>query len=242
MTKLYGILVIKNEADRYLKSCLEWMSPLFSDLFIYDDISDDNSVEIAKEYGTVVVRNKSISSFIDNESEFRFSAWKSFEETLSPSEGDWVLSFDADEFLVGSENLNLAIDTAKNEGHIGVSIPFPEIFDIIDDIPYMRIDGLWNKIRGPRLFEYRYNANWNNKKMGCGSEPTYVSNSKVSRKNFDINVLHYGYANKKDRDAKWNRYSNLSFHGHNDSHIKSIIETPILEPWTGDIPKVKYGQ
>ena len=241
MTKIYGSLVIKNEADRYLKSCLEWMSPFFDGLFIYDDQSTDNSVEIAEKYGSVVVRPDTVSSFIDNESEFRFSAWKSFEELFKPSVGSWVLSFDADEFLVSGENLHKAIANAQQRGCAGISIPFPEVFDVRDGVPYVRTDGLWAKINGPRLFEYRQGAKWNPKTMGCGSEPSYVSKGPISTNNFGIEVLHYGYANANDRNSKWSRYSSLSFHGHNDSHIRSIIEKPVLAPWTGQIPVVHYG-
>jgi glycosyltransferase involved in cell wall biosynthesis len=242
MTKVYGLIVIKNEADRYLDSCLNWMSKFFDEIFIYDDQSSDNSIEIAKNYGKVMVRPDNVSSFIEDESKFRFAAWSSFEEILNPIPGEWIFSFDADEFIVNGNNIQKAINYAKQKNFVGISIPFPEIFDIIDNIPYIRIDGFWNKIRGPRLFEYRNNGKWNTKSMGCGSEPTYVAAGPISQMNFDIHVLHYGYANKNDRDEKWNRYSNLSFHGHNDSHIKSIIESPTLKPWTGDIPEVKYGQ
>jgi glycosyltransferase involved in cell wall biosynthesis len=242
MIKIHGIMVMKNESSRYLRSCLEWMSNFFDSLFIYDDQSTDSSVEIASNFGLVKVRESSVPSFIENESAFRMSAWKAFEESIKPSIGDWVFSFDADEFLVFGEDLVPVIETAQSQGCVGVSIPFPEVFDIQNDTPFVRVDGFWGSIRGPRLFEYRHGGVWNPKKMGCGSEPTYVSSGSISYTCQRLAVLHYGYAKDIDKQKKWERYGNMDFHGHDDAHIRSIMADPTLERWSGQIPVVAYGE
>lgn len=241
--KIYGSLVIKNEADRYLKDCLDHMRPFLDDLFVWDDQSTDNSVEICKEYTDhVYVRPKDVPSFLEHEGNFRHAAWSKLEETLEPYEGDWILSFDADEFLVDQLTndpraaLEKAADYARTIRAFGVVLRFPEVFDIQNDLPMIRVDGLWDTIRGPRYFEYRRGGSWSNKPMGCGSEPTYVAANRLSGTDFGLVMLHYGYANPAEHQAKYERYSTLDQHGHNNSHVESIIGEKKLVPWHGPKP------
>lgn len=246
MTKIFGSMVMKNEADRYLSSVINHMNPFLDELFIFDDHSTDNSRLIASKYNTVICcRPPDCPSFVEHEGQFRHAAWMTMEAVLAPDTGDWILSFDADEFLVGRENdfsdvrstLDKIIEHAKNAGDVGIILPFPEIFDIVDGIPMMRVDGLWNTIRGPRLFEYHTEGLWSDKSMGCGSEPTYVAQGSTSPHNLGLTMLHFGYANPEGHQEKYERYSELLDHGHNNKHVRSIIQPPTLEPWDGPIPR-----
>lgn len=240
--RILGSLVMKNEADRYLESVLEYMTPLFDGVFAWDDQSDDSSVDIADEYAEVRVRPDSCPSFLEHEGRFRAAAWQSFESAMHPVDGDWVLAFDADEFLVTKKAVNvgnslrIAIQIAEKTNCIGIVLPFPEIFDIINGTPHYRTDGLWGTIAGPRLFRYSTGGTFSDKPMGCGAEPTYVGKGKLSRDNNDLHMLHYGYAEKEDHARKHKIYTELTDHGHNNKHVQSIIESPTLEPWTGQVP------
>jgi Glycosyl transferase family 2 len=243
MTKIYGILVMRNEASRYLEKCLQWMSPLFDGLFVYDDKSSDDSVEIARSFTDHVVVRKDSPSFLEHEGMFRMESWRSFLSEMSPEFGDWVLSFDADEFLVSinettEASLRYSVEGAKKKKCFSVMVDIPEIFKVEGSKHWRRTDGFWGQIRGTRLFEIKDRAEWTMKPMGCGSEPTYVSHSKPFPNIYDLNLMHYGYAQPKDVKAKYDRYSKLLVHGHNDSHIASIIESPTLEVWRGPIPEV----
>ena len=246
VTKIYGSMVIKNEADRYLEAVLSHMCPFFDGVFVYDDDSDDDSLEVVSQFDAVAVsRPPLIPSFLEHEGDFRFAAWRAFEREMTPEEGSWVLSFDADEFLVLQEQdfsdvrpgLEQAISIAESKSTVGVVLPFPEIFDVQDGVPMMRVDGLWPTIRGPRLFKYKEEASWNNKEMGSGSEPTYVARGKTSQSNCGLHMLHFGYAMKEDHAVKHARYSELFDHGHNNNHIQSIIQESTLRACTGPIPK-----
>jgi hypothetical protein len=55
--------------------------------------------------------------------------------------------------------------------------------------------------------------------MACGSEPLYARKNPANQ--FDIKMLHFGYATEEDRLEKYDRY--ISRPGHNISHIKSIV-------------------
>ena len=237
MTKVYGSLVVKNEIGRYLKPCIDWASLFLDEIFVFDDRSTDGSAELARDLGCIVrTRDESTPSFIQHEGQFREAAWAAFEESIRPAQSrDWVLAFDADEFLVSDtdvrESLLAAIGKVESNRTVGIVLPFREIFKVDSDgVMYARIDGFWAKVRGPRLFRYLRNGVWNNKPMGCGSEPNYVSSSRYhSTATCGLSVIHLGYARDADKQDKYSRYSSLVQHGHSDSHIESILAKPHLE-------------
>jgi len=246
VTKIIGSMVIKNEKDRYLEDCINHAFTFLDEIFVYDDRSEDDSAEIARDLGCrVVVRPDNESSFLDHEGQFRYSAWRSLEQIIEPDISDWIFSFDADEFMVAEshveETLHNAVSHAESNKCISVILPFSEIFRIDEQGLWARTDGLWNTIRGPRLFKYNINGYWNNKPMGCGAEPDYVSRGRFSHQNYGLNVLHLGYAKDEDKKEKYTRYSSLSDHGHNNSHILSILTEPTLQIWTGKTPNISMG-
>lgn len=242
MTRVIGSIVVRNEKSRYLEKCLEHAKGFLDEIFVFDDLSTDGSAQLAADMGCVTVqRGESIPPFIEHEGNFRFGAWQAFEAVMSPSRGDWVFSFDADEFMVCDDHdikfaLNKATTAAAAKGCSGVVLPFPEIFKIEGDKFYNRVDGLWGTIRGPRLFVYREKATWRKKSMGCGSEPEYVAAGPLSQRNFGLSVLHLGYAKPEDVKTKYKRYSSLLTHGHSDGHINSIPKHPTLALWKGNVP------
>jgi len=241
--KIHGIVCVKDEASRYLDSCLSWMSHIVDDIFVYDDRSTDDSVAISIANGCEVsIRPTSIPSFIEHEGKFRSAAWSSFEEIVSPSLGDWILAFDSDEFLVSGtdvrSSLGRSIEYAENHGNIGVMLHFPEVFKFSDNRAYIRTDGFWNSIYGPRLFAYKPNAVWNDKPMGCGSQPEYVARGNLSRETYGLKMLHFGYASDEDKYLKYKRYSSLYNHGHSSKHIESILSSSVLVEWDGITPKL----
>lgn len=246
MTRILGSIVIKNESDRYLDACLSWMRPFFDDVFVYDDRSDDDSPDIARSHGChVETRSENVPSFLEHEAAFRFAAWQEFERVMSPTQNnDWILSFDADEFLVSKSGADVRstlediIHSASRRNCVGVVLPFPEIFKVDQSGHYFRVDGYWGQIMGPRFFAYRLGATWKNKPMGCGSEPEYVAQGPLSHESKGLFMLHYGYAKASDQESKYKRYSSLAQHGHNDSHIESIIAVPQLARWDGQIPEI----
>ena len=238
MTNVYGLVVAKNEEHRYLKEFIEHHQDIFDGLFLFNDHSTDNTVQICSDYG-VLVRDAGSETFMDHEGEFRFAAWQAFEEAMKPNEQDWVFAIDADEFLVSQEGdprkaLHSTIELAEYLDYIVVKMKVDEIWDIIDSKCFYRNDGLWNKIKASRLFKYQPNGRWNMKAMGCGSAPTYAKLDPFRTNN--INLMHFGYAREEDRKIKYDRYANLKNHGHNNNHIMSIIRRPVLKQYEGNVP------
>lgn len=238
MPRIHGLMVTKNEADRYIDLVLKHAHTIVDSLFVYDDQSEDDTRQIAVNYGArCVVRADSDPSFTDNEGEFREAAWFWFEKNMQPEVGDWVLAFDADEFLVTddpwtSPRSEMQRNIAKAGDNNSVIIPFKEMWD--DRFPMHRIDGFWDTIEHPRLFAYRPDAEWGHTRLGGGSWPSYVQRATGVR-DTRLRMLHYGYARQADRESKYQRYSNQSG-AHSSKHIRSILQDGHLAEWRGGLP------
>lgn len=224
---IVGSMVVKNEADRYLQASLTRLKEVCDQVFVFDDNSTDNSVELADSLGAVVVRKpKDCPGFLEDESAFRQCAWQTMGHEFRLDSLDWVISVDADEYFLG--------DVAYLHGTRRIDcfkIRVPEVWSL--DPVRIRVDGYWNQNYNCRIGRYRDNLRFNPKKMGCGSLPngyTSVLSTEGRGGPGDLmEILHFGYAEESDRLARYNRYTSLPDHGHNPKHIESIITKPILE-------------
>jgi len=225
-----AIMPVRNEADRWLAPVLRNLIPRVNEVLVYDDRSSDNTIEIASSFKavTVVKRQPGEPSFTQHEGRFRQGLWNAYIDHFAPSEGDWVLTIDADEMLVGR------LDVTRYP-ELSVTMPIPEVWGFDEyGHPLIRTDGYWNEQKAPRLFQHQRGGRFSDKPMASGSTPTYVLNAPTFAVE-DLWLLHYGYAEPEDREAKYKRYTSHSF-GHNPVHIESILQTPTLETWQGPMP------
>lgn len=252
--RVLGYMVVRNERARYLDACLAWAAGVVDDLGVYDDRSDDGTAALARARGALVaVREEHAPSFLDHEGRFRADAWAWFEAALAPAEGDWVLALDADEFVVSShgtarDGVDRAVAEAGRLGAITALVAVPEVFATdVDDTGYLvearvRVDGLWGTIAGTRLFAYRPGGIFRDRAMGCGAEPTYVASAARGALQAGwLRLLHLGYADAEDRQAKYDRYTALANHGHADDHVRSILAPATVRPWRGPWPPIWRG-
>lgn len=252
---LYGLMVVRNEADRYLQSCLEWHMDIFDDLFIVDDQSDDETVELCLSYtSSVITRPDEIPSFMEHEGKFRQFAWSSMVSMLELTEKDWIVVVDADEFLVSSSAASTrdVLDQMRfkltGEGSWASRVKKIEIFDSDDDGLYGRVDGFWKRDAKAMIARYRErDGGFSNREMACGRLPAWYENQYINHPanlrpaGDDLTLLHVGYMDKNDRIEKHKRYTSKGNHGHSRSHIESILKTPRLEKWQGQTPPVWRG-
>lgn len=237
-TRILGSIVARNEVGRYLGDVIGWHLEFLDGVHLYDDQSDDGTVDVASRAGAVVdVRSDDVRPFLEHEGEFRQAAWQSFEVDMQPLPGDWVLSIDADEFFCSPDAqerdaLELLKSFARSQDANATRVRIDEVFDVIAGVPQKRVDGFWAQISAPRMFRYESGGRFANRRMGCGSSPTYVA--PVDATALACGILHYGYAHSEDRLEKHHRYSSIVHHGHNTRHIDSILKPATLQPVGGD--------
>lgn len=228
-------MVTKNEARRYLELALQAVCPVVDEMFVFDDRSTDETLDVAASYGCHTwQRPEHVPAFLEHEGRFRQAAWDRFCATVVPDAGDWVLAVDADEILLAAndarQTLLEAADHAQRRGEPARVIKIPEVFDVRCGWPYIRVDGWWGRIQGSRFFVYRPDGVYADKPMACGSEPTYIPSGRGEVIE-GLWLLHLGYAAKADRVEKYRRYSGRS--GHGDTHVASILKEPDLARWYG---------
>ncbi|WP_334049573.1 glycosyltransferase family 2 protein [Alteromonas gracilis] len=109
--KIYGFMIVKNECDilaQTIESLLTYGG--FTKIFIFDNMSDDNTFAVAKKYESDVVKASQLNTpFSDNlkfENVYRHAALF--------NEGDWFAILDADEIY--AEALYPICERATKEG------------------------------------------------------------------------------------------------------------------------------
>lgn len=235
--RIFALTVGRNEADRYLAPMLRHMHDIVDGHFFYDDQSDDETVELATAAGcTVRTRADTVPSFVENEGAFREAAWNVFQAVMSPMVGDWVLVIDCDEVLVSSGmDERRTLEAAAMQGVDAVTLNIPEVFGFDGDgCPLIRTDGAWPTIHAPRYFGYKPGGTYFHGEFGVPAVPSYAQAARRGSAD-TLSLMHYGYADGRDKAIKYERYSGHFGHGH--QHVQSIITKPELVRWGG--PYVK---
>ena len=216
---IFSYIVTKNEAGRYLEDTLSSLREQVDGICVFDDRSDDNTVEILKNLRIPHMINSWGRPFLDDESAFRERAWRFMEDLFEPLPGDWILTLDADEALREKRSLQEVCVQAHVTGQDALWMHVHELWSPTE----IRTDGYWGTIRALRLAAWKANGKFAPKKMGGGSLPDYIQNAGETS---DLDILHYGYVRQEDREAKHARYSGTS--GHSSRHISSILQSPTL--------------
>lgn len=236
--RLLAHMVTRNEAGRYLNDCLSWLQPITDAVAVFDDRSDDSTVELAEMHGARVgVRGEAVPAFRTHEGEFREAGWRFMERALKPEPGDWILCLDADEFPVAETSEREAmleeIAWADTIGSDGFAVGIPEVFHVEAGHLYVRTDGYWGDTSGVRFIRWKPDGIFRPVRHACGSTPTYVRGVAHATR---FALLHVGYADARDRTERHLRYSGTS--GHSPVHVGSILRQPKLQPWEGKVPFV----
>lgn len=236
--RIFAITVGRNETGRYLEQVLRWTSRFVDRHLYYDDWSTDDSLDVAIACGCIpVMRDRDVPAFLQHEASFREAAWGVLASVFDPTEDDWVLSIDADEFLMAAGDERAALEKnivdARAGGYNALTLPINEVFGLDDaGRPLVRTDGFWGSITGDRIARWNHDHTFKYVPLGGGSLPL-AATPKVQAT--FVELLHMGYAAEADRERKYQRYSTRGG-AHSSSHIESILRPGTLVPWTGELP------
>lgn len=224
---LIANMIVKNEANRYLEEVLIDMLQYIDKIIITDDASTDDTVDICKKYTKHVYQNKE-SLFCIDESKLRQSSMDNL--SVHAKHGDWILAIDADEKVWATKNPIMDIIRTTRYDVIGLD------FINMWTPTHYRVDKFWKPTVCTKLFRYMSNPKIKERKLACGSEPTYVEKAiRMGRwlPNSGLKIQHLGYMRDEDKQAKYDRYMEIDGGKyHSSSHLKSIIDKNVeLLPW-----------
>lgn len=224
---IYAQMIGRNESSRFLEEVLQRLSQQVDRIIFTDDCSEDNTLEIAGKYAEVFKTEKPM--FVEHEGQLRAFAWGNLSKFAKT--GDWIVAIDCDEKLFHVDDLEIGKVLSSSAFDV-VNVRF---YHMWNQSQY-RVDKLWAPNNSSRIFRFVENGGFLNRKLACGSEPTYVRDW-ISKRNFwtdsRLVMQHLGYIRDEDKMAKWKRYSELDGgEFHNLSHINSIVdENPVLIDW-----------
>ena len=226
--KIHGMLLVRNEVDRWLHNYLDQHDTLVDRLIVLDDASTDGSDNICRDYGANVYSffNKT-SLWESNELALRKELWRL--TTEQANDGDWILCLDADELFVSGhmEYIKYLCKVLP----IGVNGIGFRLHDMWSDTKY-RDDEHWqaHKYLWPMMVRYRkgFDYQWLEKPLHCGRFPANASNSCYPTM---IPIKHMGWSREADREKKFERYMRIDPCGENGilAQYQSIMdENPTL--------------
>ena len=187
--KLSICMMIKNE-EKNLVRCLDKLKPLvdqgLAELIIVDTGSEDNSVNIAKQYTDRVYFHKWNKNF----SEMR-------NISISYAKGEWLLLIDADERLDDLKELIKLLESNELDNYNTVFFKVKNLYNISDETNYALI-------LSPRMFKndgkFKYTGAVHN-------QPDF----KGPVLSLEIYITHFGYiiGDKKLMKTKFERTSEI---------------------------------
>lgn len=224
---IYAQMIGRNESSRFLEDVLQKLSGQVDKIIFTDDCSTDNTPEIAAKYAEVFQSPEPL--FKVHEAKLRAYAWGNMEKFAK--KGDWIVAIDCDEKLFHLENVDIRTVLNQSPQDV-VNVRF---YHMWNENQY-RVDKLWAPNNSSRIFRFVEGGGFANRKLACGSEPTYVVDW-MRQGNFwkdsKLVMQHLGYILDEDKQIKHERYTEIDGgEFHNLDHINSILDSnPVLIDW-----------
>lgn len=222
--RLTALMIVRNEANRYLNEVLQMLNEIADDIAIVDDHSNDNTADLCETSPKTRVLRLPLSLFA-MEHILRELAWRWAMQTAP----DWVLAIDADEIIEhpeGIRGLMLSPD---------VDIWAFRIFDMWDPRHY-REDNYWNGHTRytPMLLRVfpGFPYTWDQNKHHSFRLPSNLGRFVIGKS--DIRIQHLGWMRPEDRLAKYHRYKEMDPEGTwglKEQYESILDENPRLVEW-----------
>ena len=201
--KLTLVMLVRNEADRYLPIMLQQIVPIIDEAVIVDDASTDNTPELYKDILTKAAKPfrivQNTKTGFDDEVNLRKQAW----DLAVADNPDWMLFLDADEIFEekAETELRLLLDDPRWDFYAF------RLYDFWDASHY-RDDPNWQAHNFYRPFLVRYQFNfdyqWCNQPLHCGRLPVNINAlpGTISK----LRIKHLGWSSPEDRKRKYDFY------------------------------------
>lgn len=188
--KLVGMMIVHNEADRYLRRVLDRATCICDVMVILDDHSTDNTVEVCREYYNVIVKS-AVNGWA--------CEWKLREELLQfalEQQPDYVMSIDADEVIE-----TYAIQEFRDLIAAGHQVIQSQILDMWTPTHY-RADKHFRNITRTYVVSAHLliGAAWKKTNRHCGSFPRLRHDAPACLST--SRVVHYGWVRLSDKINK----------------------------------------
>lgn len=216
--RLIASLIVRNERSRYLELCIAHLLEFCDEIRIVDDGSNDGTEDLVSEAGSRIrwLRNTE-NMFYRHEGRARqqLLAW-----TLEANPTH-VLAIDGDELVDDGQALRAFL--SEYDGHTGLCME--EVWEAREDGYSIRTDGGWRAYGG--TFVWRVDQvgisqrRIADRQLACGRIPVGV---KRQARQSGVSLLHFGWANRAERQARYDRY--VTHDGgeyHASSHLESIM-------------------
>jgi glycosyltransferase involved in cell wall biosynthesis len=226
-------MLVRNEAERYLKQVLSQARLYVDSAVILDDASEDDTVEVCKE----VLQGIPLTIVSHEEPGFHheITLRKKLWELAVAANPEWILILDADEVFEDRAVEELPKLAANEE----VEVYYFRLYDMWDEEHY-REDQYWKAHHYYRPFMVRYLPDfpyqWKETPQHCGRFPRNVTELKGMKSS--LRVKHLGWMKPEDRLNKYYRYKKLDpqgIYGIKAQYLSILDPKPRLLPWREEL-------
>lgn len=211
---IVAALRVKNEG-RWLGEVLDALKPICRHIFVFDDHSTDDTVEVAQKHGGYV-----ISTPFEGLNEARDKTFLSRQIINSISDGHWVLMVDGDEVLAPWSAAKVQ-EAAAVQGAIAYDFRVRYLWN---DREHVRVDGVYAKFRRPSMFKLREDCSFMRSGAAGNFHCSSVPQSQIGRcQPADVDLLHLGYMDAADRVRKYEWYNALDGRNPNEDGYRHMV-------------------
>jgi glycosyltransferase involved in cell wall biosynthesis len=218
--KLVASLIVHDELDRYLPLCVESLLEFCDEIRVIDDRSSDGTAEFLASCGDRVrVRELEGPGMFEHEGRAR-NQLLTWTMQARPTH---ILAIDADEFVADGQAVR---DEIRNTREPVFTLCMEEVWQAQPGCYLVRCDGGWCPHPVPVIYRPQRESGFRiaDKALACGREPLSVRRRARRALHIDVALLHFGWANERERVARHQRYAVADggrFHA--SRHLDSIL-------------------
>ncbi len=207
--KLVAMMIVRNEADRYLTPCLESLLNFCDEVRVIDDASDDGTMEILASYAGVESRRNEAASFYAHEGHAR----QALLEWTMQAQPTHILAIDADEFVSDGKLLRANMEEGCATGVW--KLRMTEVWKAGEEWLSVRIDGDWSPrpigvafaVPPDHWMNRQIRRHWriHDRALACGRTPLYITmagNRTVGRPDHRHPPLRLGLRSRPGRPLR----------------------------------------